>query len=112
MIRGEGVSRKKGAVKGELESKKQQTIDKYRRLLIFCLVFSLPPLLITMVLLYIEEVKMALMTMVGVGRVSVLSLLFFLLATPVQVGGRWRLVKEVKEIDGRFVSVWSGIDVL
>lgn len=67
------------------EALSKSEVDKWRRLLLTALLFSLPATLIHMVLGYIPAVHHALMTPVFNG-VNIKMLLMFLLATPVQFG--------------------------
>lgn len=67
------------------EALSKSEVQKWRRLLLTALLFSLPATLIHMVLGYIPSVHHALMTPVYNG-VTIKMLLMFLLATPVQFG--------------------------
>ncbi|RQM12157.1 hypothetical protein DD237_006398 [Peronospora effusa] len=73
-------------------------VEKWRKLLTTAMIFSLPAMLIHMVLMYIPAVEMVLMKPV-LNAVSLKLLLLFLLATPVQfvVGRRF------------YVAAWKGL---
>ncbi|KAK1945850.1 Copper-transporting ATPase HMA5 [Phytophthora citrophthora] len=73
-------------------------VEKWRKLLTTAMLFSLPAMLIHMVLMYIPPVEMLLMTPVF-NAVSVKLLLLFLLATPVQFGVGRRF----------YVAAWKGL---
>ncbi|CEG36654.1 coppertransporting atpase [Plasmopara halstedii] len=71
---------------------------KWRNLLTRAMIFSLPAMLIHMVLMYIPSVEIVLRTPVF-NAVTVKLLLLFLLATPVQFGVGWRF----------YVAAWKGL---
>ncbi|KAE8958525.1 hypothetical protein PR001_g31024, partial [Phytophthora rubi] len=73
-------------------------VDKWRKLLTTAMLFSLPAMLIHMVLMYIPPVERVLMAPVF-NAVTVKLLLLFLLATPVQFGVGWRF----------YVAAWKGL---
>eukprot|EP00644_Phytophthora_capsici_P013753 jgi/Phyca11/535284/estExt2_fgenesh1_pg.C_PHYCAscaffold_330117 len=73
-------------------------VEKWRKLLTTAMLFSLPAMLIHMVLMYIPPVEMLLMTPVF-NAVTVKLLLLFLLATPVQFGVGRRF----------YVAAWKGL---
>jgi Cu+-exporting ATPase len=73
-------------------------VDKWRRLLTTAMLFSLPAMLIHMVLMYIPPVERVLMTPVF-NAVTLKLLLLFLLATPVQFGVGRRF----------YVAAWKGL---
>ncbi|CAH0519126.1 unnamed protein product [Peronospora belbahrii] len=73
-------------------------VEKWRKLLTTAMIFSLPAMLIHMVLMYIPAVEMVLMTPV-LNAVSLKLLVLFLLATPVQFGVGRRF----------YVAAWKGL---
>ncbi|EGZ17463.1 hypothetical protein PHYSODRAFT_264310 [Phytophthora sojae] len=73
-------------------------VEKWRKLLTTAMLFSLPAMLIHMVLMYIPPVEKVLMTPVF-NSVSIKLLLLFLLATPIQFGVGWRF----------YVAAWKGL---
>ncbi|KAG6623624.1 putative copper-transporting ATPase [Phytophthora cinnamomi] len=73
-------------------------VEKWRKLLTTAMLFSLPAMLIHMVLMYIPPVEKVLMTPVF-NSVSVKLLLLFLLSTPIQFGVGWRF----------YVAAWKGL---
>ncbi|KAF1787943.1 P-type ATPase, cytoplasmic domain N [Phytophthora cactorum] len=73
-------------------------VAKWRKLLTTAMIFSLPAMLIHMVLMYIPPVEMLLMTPVF-NAVTLKLLLLFLLSTPVQFGVGKRF----------YVAAWKGL---
>ncbi|KAE9059844.1 hypothetical protein PF007_g30813, partial [Phytophthora fragariae] len=97
-INGLGYSAEVALETADQSALSRSEVDKWRKLLTTAMLFSLPAMLIHMVLMYIPSVERVLMAPVF-NAVTVKLLLLFLLATPVQFGVGWRF----------YVAAWKGL---
>ncbi|KAH7484568.1 hypothetical protein PRIC1_003879 [Phytophthora ramorum] len=97
-INGLGYSAEVALESTDQNALSKSEVDKWRKLLTTAMIFSLPAMLIHMVLMYIPPVEKVLMTPVF-NAVTLKLLLLFLLATPVQFGVGRRF----------YVAAWKGL---